>query len=235
LIASSEIRACSAALPRPAATSSAPTSLRSNPTACDSYRAGAAAHGRPGSARAGLPRRRSGKPGDRAQPARDRRPCPARGFHVTAETLDVCPPHGEQMQPVPHAPRGIHPQVERVGVTGQTGVAGQKPCQRGTLALAEQRFSHRHQLRAGNSSSGGHNDLRGSGRARPQGPAPAANEHRHYDRHQDTLERRFGTSSRAARRTGALIYARALAQAFVPYDDRRRPRRCAPAAHRNVN
>jgi hypothetical protein len=36
LIANSEINACSAAVPSPAATSSAPTSSRSNPTTCDS-------------------------------------------------------------------------------------------------------------------------------------------------------------------------------------------------------
>lgn len=36
LMASSDINACSTGGPRPAATSRAPTSLRSNPTACDS-------------------------------------------------------------------------------------------------------------------------------------------------------------------------------------------------------
>lgn len=143
VIASSEIRACSAALPRPAATSSAATSLRSSPTACDSWSGRAAARGRLRNAPVGLHRRRSGRTGNGAQPPRDRCPRPARDLQVPTEALDVSPSGREQVQAPLHAPGHVHPHVEGVGVAGQTGVAGQKLSERGLLVRAEQRLVDR--------------------------------------------------------------------------------------------
>jgi hypothetical protein len=112
------------------------------------------------------------EPGDGAQPAGDRRPCPARGLQVPAEALDVGPSGSEQVQSPPPAPDAVHPQVEGVGIAGQAGVAGQKPCQRGLLVLAKQGLIHRCKHGAGDGSGGGHDDLP---KIRPEpdpGPSP---------------------------------------------------------------
>jgi hypothetical protein len=67
---------------------------------------------------------------------------------------------------------------------------------RGLLVRTEQRLFETHKLGAGDRSSGGHDDLQRSGRS----PTPAANEHRGYDREQNTLERRVDMSAREERR-----------------------------------
>ena len=81
LIANSEINACSTAVPSPAATSSAPTSLRPG-----------SAHVRGwGVLEQVLLDRVAVEAGDGAQPAGDRRPRPTVGLHVPAEAFDVRP------------------------------------------------------------------------------------------------------------------------------------------------
>jgi hypothetical protein len=59
------------------------------------------------------------EPGDRAQPAGDRRPGPAFGFQVTGEALDASATGLEQADVALVAPGGVLPQVQRVGLAGQ--------------------------------------------------------------------------------------------------------------------
>jgi hypothetical protein len=82
--------------------------------------------------------------GDGAQPAGDGGPGLAARFHVTAESLDVGSPRGEQVQPVLGTPGGELAQVEGVGIAGQAAVSGQETSQRLLLTHGEQRISDRH-------------------------------------------------------------------------------------------
>jgi hypothetical protein len=64
------------------------------------------------------------------------------------------------MQLMVMAPGGGHPQIERVGVTGQAAVAGKKAGQGDPLWLGEQRLDRYDDL--GRGDGGGHGDLRSS-------------------------------------------------------------------------
>jgi hypothetical protein len=52
---------------------------------------------------------------------------PAAGFHVAGEQLDVGTAGLEQVELVLLAPAGELAQVQRVSLTGQAGIASQKP------------------------------------------------------------------------------------------------------------
>ena len=80
------------------------------------------------------------EPGDRAQPAGDSGPGPAAGLQVAGETLDVGPPGLEQAQVVLLAPSSELPQVQRVGLPRQAGIAGQEPGERQSLLGGEYRL-----------------------------------------------------------------------------------------------
>jgi hypothetical protein len=67
------------------------------------------------------------EPGDRAQPAGDCGACPAAGFQVPGEALDVRSSGLEQVQVMLYAPAGELAQVQLIRLAGQAGVAGQKP------------------------------------------------------------------------------------------------------------
>ena len=69
------------------------------------------------------------EPGDGAQPPGDGGPGAAAGFQVAGEALDVGPAGLEQGQVVLLAPAGVLAQVQRVGLAGQAGVAGQETSQ----------------------------------------------------------------------------------------------------------
>jgi hypothetical protein len=81
------------------------------------------------------------EPGDRAQPAGDRRPGPAFGFQVTGEALDVSAAALEQADVALVAPGGVLPQDQRAGLAGQAPVAGQEPGERAVLAVAGDQLS----------------------------------------------------------------------------------------------
>ena len=80
------------------------------------------------------------EPGDRAQPAGDSGPGPAAGLQVAGETLDVGPAGLEQAQVVQLAPGSELPQVQRVGLPRQAGIAGQEPGERQSLLGGEYRL-----------------------------------------------------------------------------------------------
>jgi hypothetical protein len=67
------------------------------------------------------------EPGDRAQPAGDRRPGLAFGFQVTGEALDLSTTALEQADVALAAPGGVLPQDQRAGLADQARVAGQEP------------------------------------------------------------------------------------------------------------
>ena len=70
------------------------------------------------------------EPGDCAQPPRDGGPGAAAGFQVAGEALDVGPAGLERSHLAQLAPARMLAQIQGVGLTGQAGKAGQKPCQR---------------------------------------------------------------------------------------------------------
>ena len=119
LRASSKIKACSAAVPSPAATSSAPTSLRSegggvrfvvDPRPAD-------VRGRGVVGQVFL----DGvfvQAGDGGQPAGDRAAGSSGGFEVAGEQLDVSAAHGEQREVAPVTPRGELAKVQGVRLAG---------------------------------------------------------------------------------------------------------------------
>ena len=67
------------------------------------------------------------EPGDHAQAAGDRRPCPPFGFQVTGEALDVSTAALEQADVALAVPGGVLPQDQRAGLADQARVAGQEP------------------------------------------------------------------------------------------------------------
>src|SRR5215470_4602981 len=66
-------------------------------------------------------------------------PGPAAGLQVTGETLDVGPAGLEQAQVAQLAPGSELPQVQRVGLPRQAGIAGQESCQHQPLLGGEYR------------------------------------------------------------------------------------------------
>lgn len=126
LRASRETRACSVAVPSPAATSGAPTSLRSSPVVwgfvVDPGPADVDGRGvlQQEFLDGVLVQARDG-----GQPPGDRGACPVGGFEVAGEELDVGPPDGEQGQVAAVAP-GELAQVHGVGLEGQAGLPGQE-------------------------------------------------------------------------------------------------------------
>jgi hypothetical protein len=56
--------------------------------------------------------------GDGGQPSGDGRSCPARGFEIAGEQLDVSAPGSEQGEVALAAPGGELAQVQRVGLAG---------------------------------------------------------------------------------------------------------------------
>ena len=127
LSASREISACSAGGPSPAATRSAPSSLRSRPSGV-----GLVVQPRPPHVRCGrvieqfFLDRVAVEPSHRAQAAGDGGPGPAAGFQIAGEELDVGAAGAEQMELVLLAPAGELAQVQFVGLAGQAAVAGQE-------------------------------------------------------------------------------------------------------------
>src|SRR5215467_6364951 len=112
------------------------------------------------------------EPGDRAQPAGDSGPGPAAGLQVAGETLDVGSAGLEQVQVVQLAPGSELPQVRRVGLPRQAGIAGQESCQHQPLLGGEYRIGDGD--RGGRGRCGGGN--RGTSRPgwnRGAGPAKA--------------------------------------------------------------
>ena len=119
LRASSEIGACSAAVPSPAATSSAPTSLRSqgggvrfvvDPRPADVRGRGVVEQVLLDGVRV--------QPGDGGQPAGDGRAGSCGGFEVAGEQLDVSAADSEQAQLPLAAPGGELAQVQGVSLAG---------------------------------------------------------------------------------------------------------------------
>ena len=66
------------------------------------------------------------EPGDGAQPPGDGGPGPAAGFQVAGEAFDVGAADGEQGQGPGAAPGGELAQVQRVGLSGQAAVPGER-------------------------------------------------------------------------------------------------------------
>ena len=79
--------------------------------------------------------------GDRAQPARDCRSCPATALKVTGEAFDVVAGDLEQRQLTLLAPGCELAQVQRVRVAGETRVATQEAKQRLLFEIAEHAIS----------------------------------------------------------------------------------------------
>jgi hypothetical protein len=75
------------------------------------------------------------EPGDRAQPPGDRGAGTAFGFQLAGVGLDVGAADREQGQGPGAAPAGELAQVQCVGLTGQTAVAGQVPGEREPLGI----------------------------------------------------------------------------------------------------
>jgi hypothetical protein len=81
------------------------------------------------------------EPGDGAQPAGDGDPCPAAGFHIPGEALNIGAAGLEQAQVVLLAPAGVLAQVQRVRLTGQAGVTGQEPSHGEPFRFSERRLN----------------------------------------------------------------------------------------------
>ena len=126
--ASSEISACSIGGPSPAATSSAPSSLRSSAdgTGLVVHPGTADMSGR-GVIQEFLLYRVLVEPGDSGQPAGDRGAARPPVFQVAREAFDVSAADGEQGQRAGAAPGSELAQVERVRLAGQAPVSGQEP------------------------------------------------------------------------------------------------------------
>ena len=75
--------------------------------------------------------------GDRAQPSRDRRPGAAELLEVASERLDVAASHSEQARVPVMAPLRKLPEIERVRLAGQPGVAAEEACERSHLVGTE--------------------------------------------------------------------------------------------------
>jgi hypothetical protein len=104
--ASREISACSDAEPGPAATSSAPSSLRSSATARLVVQSRSPDVGRRGVIQEFFPDCVPVEPGDGAPPPGDRGPCSSSCFQVPGEAFDVGAADGEQVLGTGAAPRG---------------------------------------------------------------------------------------------------------------------------------
>jgi hypothetical protein len=93
------------------------------------------------------------EPGDGAQAAGDGGPGPAAGFQVPGEELDVGPAGIEQVQLVMLAPTRELPQIQLIGLAGQTALPGQEPRQGQPLSVGEDR---REGDEGGGQDRGGH-------------------------------------------------------------------------------
>jgi hypothetical protein len=78
--------------------------------------------------------------GNGGQPAGDGGACPAAGFELAGEGLDVGAADREQRKGPGAAPAGELAQVEGVGVAGQAAVPGQVPGERKLLGISEHRL-----------------------------------------------------------------------------------------------
>src|SRR5262245_57297042 len=81
--------------------------------------------------------------GNRAQPPRDRRPRSTESLEMPAKRFDVGAARTEQANLVLGAPGDVLTQIKRVGLAGESAVAGQEADQRGLLLRAEQRVAYR--------------------------------------------------------------------------------------------
>ena len=160
LSASREMSACSAAVPRPAATSRAPELVAVQPSGMGLIvQPGTSDMGCRGVVEEVFLDGVLAEPGDGAQPAGHRRPSAAPGFQVAGEALDVGTPGLEQADVALLAPRGELAQVQGVSLTGQAGVTGQEPSQGESLRTGEHRLGH--------GDHGGRGQCRGGHRAPP--------------------------------------------------------------------
>jgi hypothetical protein len=144
--ASREISACPGGWPSPAATSMAPSSLRSSATACDSQSTRGPDVGGRGVLEEFLFDGVLIEPGDGAQPPGDGSTATAARFQVASEAFDVGAADGEQVQGAGAAPGGELTQIQRVCLAGQAAVPGQEAGEREPFGVAEcwLEGAHRH-------------------------------------------------------------------------------------------
>jgi hypothetical protein len=127
-------------------------------------------------------------PGDRAQPAGDGRAGPPAALEVAGEAFDVGPAGVEQPDVMLVAPGGVLAQVQRAGLAGQAGTAGQEAGESEPIGVAERRLCDGDHC--GRRHGGGH---RGTSRIGPEpgrlrlGQPGPQQTNSHSDRHAERL------------------------------------------------